>query len=380
MAQPSQFADLLDKALHRLRAEQGRPIHILEDELGILLNKAGRSYIQHLRKRNFPGNLDDVETLVRELARLGGLHLDECLRMLRAADHAHAQEFVSKLFDQSGQPKPVPARSDSQRPISMSKPIPPDQFVGRANEVKHILRWWHKPPMQDGIVIGPRRSGKTSLVRYLAHCLQQGQEPLPVGAGYRVVNIDFSLSRMCTMQALLKHVLGALQLDAPTSCDLETFMDIVTSCNCWQTPTVFIMDEVDLGLKSPELTTAFWNNLRYLVSNVTDGNLGFLLACSHDPAEIAKQEGKTSHFFNILKTVALGPLTEPEARALIDTTHPSLSEADTTWILRHSQCWPVTVQTLCHEKGMALEQGETGDGWREPALAQLAAYRHLLER
>ena len=380
MAQPTQFADWLEKALHRIRAETGRPINVLEDELGILLNKAGRSYIQHLRKGNLPAHPHDVETLVRELARLGGLHQDECLRMLHTADHAHAQAFVDEVFGNRSMGKPSKPTPNGPHHASTSKPVPPAQFMGRTKEVNHILNWLKQSPMQDGIIIGPRRSGKTSLMRYLEHTLKHGHTSLPAGTAYRVLSIDFSLSRLCQIQTLLKHILLGLQLDVPASCDLETFMDIVTSCNCWQTPTVFIMDEVDLGLKSSELTTAFWNNLRYLVNNVTDGNLAFLLTCTANPADIAQQVGKTSHFFTILKTVALGPLTEPEARALIHATHTTFSDDDAAWILTQSQCWPVTVQTLCHEKWMALEQAETGDGWREPALAQLAPYRHLLER
>ena len=379
MAQPTLFAELLDKALHRIRAETSRPINVIEDELGFKLNKAGRSYIQHLRKGNLPAHLDDIETLVRELAQLRGLTQGECLRFLRSADHPRAQVFVAGLFDQPKPNEPSQLDVDGQRHTSMSKPISPAQFVGRAKEIKQILAWWSKPPMQDGIVIGPRRSGKTSLLRYLEHSLKHGHALLPAGIAYRVVNIDFSLSRLCQLQALLRHVLHGLQLDAPATCDLETFMDIVNSCNCWQVPTVFIMDEVDLGLRSPELTTAFWNNLRYLVNNVTEGNLAFLLFCKDNPAEVAKQEGKTSHFFNILKTVPLRALTEAEARTLIATTHAPMSHDDVAWTLTHSQCWPVTVLTVCQERLMALEAGETSESWREAALAQLASYRHLLE-
>jgi hypothetical protein len=382
MAQSDVFAALLDKAVRRIHAESGRPINAIEDDLGNLLNRSGRFYIQHLRKGNLPGNRADAEKLVRELVARGVLNREDCIRLLRSADIGDAVVIATQLYSPPATNETFVGKATPEALISISKPVSPTQIVGRAREMRQIFNWWNKSPMQDGIITGPRRSGKTSLLRYLEQSLKHGHALLPGGASYRVISIDFSLSRLCQIQPLLKHLLHGLGLDepeVPDSCDLETFMDIVTSCNCWQVPTVFLIDEVDLGLKSPELTTAFWNNLRYLVNNVTEGNLAFLLACKDNPADVAKHEGKTSHFFNILKTVPLRALTEAEARMLIATTHVPMSQGDVAWTLTHSQCWPVTVLTVCQERLMALEADETGEGWCEAALAQLASYRHLLE-
>lgn len=380
MNQGDVFADLLSKALHRMRAETGRSINAIEDELGNLLGKAGRTYIQHLRKGNLPGNRDDAATLARELVRHKALTQTECLRLLRSADLPDAQTQVAEMFENARPSTPnKPPTREPLDSLSISKPVAPAQFVGRARELRQVLGWWRKAPMQDGIVIGPRRSGKTSLARYLEQCLLHGHPALPAGTSYRVVNLDFSLSSLCQLQPLLRCIVQKLGLDGPAPENLEQFMDLITCDDCWRVPTVFLLDEVELALKSPEITTPFWNNMRYLVNTVADGNLAFLLFSKSNPADVAKQEGKTSHFFNILKTQPLGPLATHEAQTLVNNVQPHMPPEDVDWLLTHSHQWPVVIQMLCQEYATAQAASEPLGAWRTTALAQLDHYRHLWE-
>ena len=145
-------------------------------------------------------------------------------------------------------------------------------------------------------------------------------------------------------------------------------------------PTVVLMDEIDVALQRyPELDDSFWESLRSLATTQVEGSLSFVLAASAPPSQLAQRNGIGSPFFNIFGyTVSLGPLSEPDARALIASSPLSFHESDVEWILGQSGLWPILLQTLCRERLFTLEEGDTGNDWREEGLRQIEPLEHLL--
>jgi hypothetical protein len=139
------------------------------------------------------------------------------------------------------------------------------------------------------------------------------------------------------------------------------------------------MDEIGVGLqRCPELNDEFWESLRSLATNQTDGNLAFVLSTPQTPIELAHTTGHSSPFFNIFGyTATLTPLTELEARELIASSPIPFAEADIQWMLQESECWPLLLQIFCRERLFSLEEGDTTDAWREEALGQIAQYQGL---
>ena len=176
---------------------------------------------------------------------------------------------------------------------------------------------------------------------------------------------------------LLHYLLAEMGLPQPEPCDLESFMDVVS--DELQESTVVLMDEIGVALQRyPELDETFWESLRSLATNQVGGRLGFVLAGAEAPGQLAQQSGMGSPFFNIFGYVAkLGPLTEPEARALIASAPIPFSDADTAWILLESERWPVLLQILCRERLLTLEEGMPDAGWREEAREQLSPFLYL---
>jgi hypothetical protein len=130
----------------------------------------------------------------------------------------------------------------------------------------------------------------------------------------------------------------------------------------------------------PELDDAFWESLRSLATNQVNGNLAFILASAERPYDLAQHSGYGSPFFNIFGyTATLGPLTEAEAQALIASSPLPFTAEDTDWIMQESGRWPILLQILCRECLLALEEGETGDHWRQEALRQMAPFSRLLD-
>ncbi len=326
-------------------------------------------------------------------------------RYQRAGDLARdlravlASGALSRREGEPGKLTPLAtARAAIELPPFIAGPpiLHPRQFFGRERELKRLFNLWKRPPLQNAAVIGPRRSGKTSLLMYLktvtttppAH-LRPGQRSdwLPQPERYRWVFVDFQDARTRNRKALLGLMLAGLGLtptasgpgSEPPLCDLDRFMDVV-SCEL-RRPAVILMDEIDVALaRCPELDTGFWESLRSLATNYARGNLGFVLAAQESPAVLARHGDVGSPFFNIFGyTATLGPLTEAEARRLVASSPIPFPPADVAWILTQSGRWPVLLQILCRERLFALEEGETGDAWRDEGLRQIAPFSHLLD-
>jgi len=237
-------------------------------------------------------------------------------------------------------------------------------------------------------IIGPRRSGKTSLLHYLKNInttpsaqLRPHQQTgwLPTATQYQWILVDFQDSRLGSREGLLGYLLQQLNLSLAQPCTLDYFLDIVSQK--LNSPTVILLDEIGVALERyPELDDSFWEGLRALATNQVDGNLAFVLAAQEPPDQLARHGNLGSPFFNIFGyTAILGPLKDAEARELIAASPISFPADDVEWILEQSQHWPILIQILCRERLITLEDGENDSAWREDGLQQIAPFQHLLD-
>ncbi|MFN6562563.1 MAG: ATP-binding protein [Nostoc sp. ChiSLP01] len=264
----------------------------------------------------------------------------------------------------------------------------PRYFFGREKELKRLFNLLKRHPLQNAVIIGKKRSGKTSLLHYLKNITttsaenlrpEQKSDWLPHPENYHWIFVDLQDARIQSREGLLKCILESLKLQVPTPCDLDNFMDVVSGN--LHSPTVILLDEIGVGLqRCPELDDCFWESLRSLATNHTGGNLAFILATPESPIELAHNTGHSSPFFNIFGyTAYLGALTQIEARELIASSPIPFTDEDVEWILTQSCCWPLLLQILCREKLFNLEEGENNDNWREEGLQQIKSFTHLLD-
>ncbi|MDQ2998820.1 MAG: AAA family ATPase [Chloroflexota bacterium] len=261
------------------------------------------------------------------------------------------------------------------------------QFFGRERELRRLFHLLQRPPLQNSAIIGPRRSGKTSLLHYLRSItvpqqLRPGQRSdwLPQPERYHWLFVDFQDARLGNRETLLRYLLAHMELPQPNPCDLDRFMEAVS--DRLRSPTVILFDEIDVALQRyPELDDTFWESLRSLATNQVGGKLAFVLAASKDPTQLAQQSGLGSPFFNIFGyTAELGPIIEAAARELIAGSPIPFPDQDADWIVAQSGCWPILVQILGRERLIALEQGETDRLWQAEGLRQMLPFRHLLRQ
>jgi hypothetical protein len=330
--------------------------------------------------------------------KLFPIMLKECeppprIAMLTWADFRlpddHVDQFDRLLKQLRAAPATVEPPAVDASPFIAGPPIMhPRGFFGREREIRRIFGLLKRLPLQNAAIIGPRRSGKTSLLQYLknititpADRLRVGQRNdwLPGPERYRWVFVDFQDPRVGSREGLLRHLLTSLDLAVPAPCDLEHFLDVM--CRKLSLPTVILLDEIGAALQRyPELDDAFWEGLRSLASCPAGGNLAFVLASHSPPIELAHDTGHSSPFFNIFGyTTTLGPLTEAESLALIASSLIPFPAEDVAWILEQSGRWPLLLQLLCREHLVTLEEDETGAGWQAEGLRQVVPFRHLLE-
>ena len=265
--------------------------------------------------------------------------------------------------------------SHNPSPFIAGPPITePSQFFGRERELKRLGLLLRQRPLQNAAIIGPRRSGKTSLLHYLRLA-----DWLPQAQNYRWIFVDFQDARLGRQETLLRTLLTEMELAVPEPCHLESFMDVVS--DNLDRPTVILFDELGVALtRYPELDDAFWESLRSLATNQVDGNLGFVLSSAQPPDVLAQHQGMGSPFFNIFGyTAVLGPLSDEGAKNLIATAPIKFVSRDVDWILAESGRWPMPLQILCRERLLALSEGETDDDWREEALRQLEPLRRMTD-
>ena len=393
---PKRFAELLSQAIYQIRAKAGQSIGVIEDELGYALNRNGGEFIKYLRKGNVPSHLEDVEALARELTYRGGFEPSKCEQFLKCGGHPAPKEVSDGWFDTIGFGAAGGQRS-TRTPLSTLKsyvvgpPITdPRQFFGRDYYLRRIFGLWQAFPLEHMAVIGPRRSGKTSLLHYLrkitltdAAALRPGQRSdwLSQPESYRWVFVDFQDPRMRKLKSLLHYLSMSLGLLVDQELDLDIFMERMSKHE-WRTPTIILMDELGAAIESPELDQTFWWGLRSLVNSTAAGHLAFLLSAPESPATLADEKGKTSPFFNMFNTLELGPFTEAEALDLIQSSTHLFDPSDVDWILETSQLWPCLVQTLCDERVRSLAENGTqdrpSDEWKQHALERIQAHPQLL--
>ena len=369
---PKKFGQLLKMAIRKVALLSDKNISLVQDELGYLLGReTGGAAIQFWERGHIPAKEDDVEALRQAFLKQNGLSQGEATQFLYYAGC------------------PELGQSQAQSFIAGPPITHPNLFFGREYELKRLFSLWRQTnlPLQNATVIGPRGSGKTSLLFYLktitsaprSHLRpEQRTDWLPDPEKYHWAYVDFRIPKLGSRQELLRYLLTSLDMPLPRPCTFEQFVEVLSQKLV--SPALILLDEIDVALERyDELDDSFWDGLRALASTQVQGKLAFVLAAREFPGALARRNHRSSDFFSIFAYAAhLGPLTEAEARQLIASSPLPVMANDVDWILAQSKCWPLLIQILCRERLVSLDDGEVGDAWREEGVRQLSPYQNLL--
>lgn len=369
---PGQFAKLLSRAVQTIKLLEGKPIAVIQDELGHQLGRPHGSCINYWRKGNVPADPVDTINLARALMARNGLTTEGCEQFLQYAGCGKDPELLHRADSYIALPQNDPLQPGQTQFLSRSAVTFPETFIGRARELGQLCTYLGALPLQSVLLTGPARSGKTSLLYKLNYLLnhrdghQWPGSTLAPQLFYQTAYIDLSDPRLREINMLLSTILLQIGLPAPARCSIKEFINFIVD-GIYQ-PTVILIDEIQMACEYA-FDDLFWWGLRGLCDHLTGGRLAVVITGRDIKAETLIQFPHLHRLYELLAPLELRPLSEGEAAAYLDSMTFPIETEDREWILTHSGRWPVLLQILCRCYYM-YHSGRSTSPWREQALAR----------
>jgi hypothetical protein len=215
--------------------------------------------------------------------------------------------------------------------------IQPANFIGREAELRRIfaaLEIAYSEQIQSISIVGPRRSGKSSLLYYVTQIYRKS---LSQPEKYRFVYIDLDDPRCHTLGGLLLFILNELgsnlfssslnhpslrnlpendqiKVPYPNLVDFQRIIDTLThEQNLY---IVLCLDEFEHLIKRksefPDEVFETWRSM------ANSGRVAFLTASQTPLSDLTRQGNLTSPFYNIFQPIYLDNFTKTEALSLLD--------------------------------------------------------------
>ena len=260
---------------------------------------------------------------------------------------------------------PLYINAIKDNPYIYGDPVRDDlMFFGRAAEIEEILQAITKPAKQDILVVGERRTGKTSLLYQLQRRL--ARPFIPVFAELYVCKPDTASVLQYLLNKIIEHLINE-KLLAPewkehhfeSAYFKESVGEILAAAreNLADIKIVLLIDEADYFL---EIRPRYFpwrvdplcqNILRSTLQSDIGADLRAVIAGSNALLYYVSQH--SSPFFNHFKPVRLKPLTRDQTQELITRPAASLgysySPSAIERIIELSGGQPYYCQALCYE-------------------------------
>jgi transcriptional regulator with XRE-family HTH domain len=241
----------------------------------------------------------------------------------------------------------------------------PAEFYGRERELQRLFNRVRKA--ESSSIVGPRRIGKTWLLRYL-----QLVAPQQLGPQFVIGYLDATAPACATLVGLTTEMLAVLDIPLSPEVDTETNMRAlqtgVKELRANGRLPILCIDEFEGVCKTPDFRLEF---LEYLRAIAQDG-LGLVVASKRPLIDIAQEmmghDGQTSPFFNIFMQIALKPFSLQEAERFVQgkAKEAMFNETECEYLLRYSEYegqklwYPLRLQlvgTLLQEDKLLAAQG-----------------------
>jgi hypothetical protein len=248
-------------------------------------------------------------------------------------------------------------------PFTFGNPVSdPDRFYGRRDDIRQIVSRLLSAGESTSIV-GERRMGKTSLLKYLATpdiAQDLGLSP----DEYCLVYIDFQgltditperfwqrvlrkMERSVCKQDLVPEIQALRKMKSFDLFDLEDLFDTLA----WEgITTILFMDEFEYVTRNPNFSSDFFGGLRALAIHQ---NLPLVTGTRRELVDLChSDEIKGSPFFNIFVNLVLRPFSREDVFELLEgylaDVAVTLSDLEMEAVFRLSGGYPFFVQMACH--------------------------------
>jgi NTE family protein len=223
-----------------------------------------------------------------------------------------------------------------------------EDFFNRESE-QNALRAYLKG-QQNCQIVGPRRIGKTSLLRQIENAASKWDGEL------NVTYVDLQDPRCFTLKGLLAYTSSRFKW--PTRGEtLAEFVECVEAALSNGSHPVLCLDEFEeLTARPDEFTRDFFLTLRACAQR----GMSVITASRRPLSEISDRGDPTSPFYNTFPLLRLGPFAEADAEDFVNLYRPGvppfIPETRRT-ILEFAKGHPLALQVACFN---ALEVKESG--------------------
>ena len=215
-------------------------------------------------------------------------------------------------------------------PFPFGNPIKdPARFYGRREDLRQIVNRLRSSAHESTSIVGERRIGKTSLLKYLETPEVAAQFGLPP-TEYCMVYIDFQgltditperfwqrvltkIERSICLPKLTPEIQRVREMGDFDLFDLEDLFERIADRGL---TTVLMMDEFEYVTQNPNFGSDFFGGLRALAIHQ---NLPLLTATRRELVDLChSEELKGSPFFNIFANIVLRPFSRAEVLEMLD--------------------------------------------------------------
>ena len=343
------------------------------------IESAVAGYLKILRQELVPIS-DDIRGKLGTLAVLGIKEDTAQIVELLKQSNQSPPTSESPTKTPSGEtvatiPNPQPP---STNPFFTGGAVPPELFVGRASALTLIKTRLGGRSLQSVSVVGERRIGKSSLLRYVREKAADLLDTRPI-----VVYLDlmkgYCHTRAGFTKALRRELATALGREpwpAAEDADPSTLSFALEDLSKAGARIILCLDEVD------ELTkrrAEFDDLLEELRAAGQMGQIGLLTGSAHPLADLCRNDKLISPFFNIFIQEMLGLLDEAEWQSLV-RSQMTVTDDELKGIERLAAGHPCYTQIAATRLWDAKHDGETD--WEKLALADVkphwaAQWEHL---
>ena len=261
-----------------------------------------------------------------------------------------------------------------QDPFTYGNPISdPERFVGRRREVEQIFMRLRNPEFESSSIVGERRSGKTSLLNYIAHpdaIRQYGLDPETYLFVYLDLEMITSTSTPTRLyQYMLRRIASKVQNEALKkeirnvslyeNIDTYDLAELLDSMEDEGLHIVLLIDEFENVGDNANFGPDFYYGLRSLAIH---HDLALITSTRVALVEIARSDAmRSSPFFNIFATINLRAFPQEDIQEIVksylEDTSISFDEAGVEHVLTLSDRVPFFVQMALHFLFEAHQQG-----------------------
>jgi len=275
------------------------------------------------------------------------------------------------------------------KPFTFGNPIKdPARFYGRREDLRQIVNRLRSSAHESTSIVGERRIGKTSLLKYLDTPEVAAQLGLPKNE-FCMVYIDFQgltditperfwqrvltkIERSICLPELTSEIQQVREMGAFDLFDLEDLFESITGRGL---TTVLMLDEFEYVTQNPNFGPDFFGGLRALAIHQ---NLPLLTATRRELVDLChSEELKGSPFFNIFANIILRPFSRTEVLEMLDgymaDSPIQFSEREKELVLSLGGGYPFFTQMAGNYLVEAKQKGLDGDALLQDLYANFDA-------